>query len=178
MKILYVSGSPRKKSNTDYLLKYLQSIIGGKFIKLTKYKINPCKSCWACIKSKSCVINDEMSNKLIPMLLSTNVIILGSPVYFNNVSAQLKAFIDRTWCIKGKLKNKIGGTIVVGRRDGIENAITAINSFYLKHEIIPANRGVYGIAFKKEEIKEDKETMKIIEMLGERIKELYYLLRI
>jgi len=178
MQIIYISGSPREKSNTDYLLNYLKSLIGGEFIKLTKYQIAPCKSCWACLKTKRCIINDEMTNNLMPILLKANVIILGSPVYFNNVSAQLKAFIDRTWCIRGKLKNKIGGAIVVGRRDGIENALTAINSFYLKHEIIPANRGVYGIAYKKEEIREDKETMKLIKVLGRRINELYELIHI
>ena len=64
----------------------------------------------------------------------------------------MKAFMDRTWCIKGKLRNKIGGAIVVGRRYGIESAITAINAFFLKHEMTPANRGVCGIAFEEGEL--------------------------
>jgi len=62
--------------------------------------------------------------------------VLGSPVYFNNVSSILKAFIDRTWCLRGKLRNKIGAAIVVGRGYGMDSAITAINAFFLKHEII------------------------------------------
>jgi len=178
MNIVYISGSPRKKSNTDYLLKYLQSLIGGQFIKLTDCKIEPCKSCWACEKSCICMIDDDMTNILTPILLKADVIVLGSPVYFNNVSAQLKIFMDRTWCIRGKLKNKIGGAIVVGRRDGIESAIVAINSFFLKHEMIPANRGVYGLAFKEEEIKESKETIELIKRLRDRIKELAEILHI
>lgn len=113
-----------------------------------------------------------MSNILIPGLLDSEVFVLGSPVYFNCVSAQLKAFMDRTWCIRGKLKNKIGGAIVVGRRYGLESAITTINAFYLKHEIIPANRGVCGIAFKQEEILHDQEAIESAKRLGERIKEL------
>ena len=136
MNILYISGSPRKNSNTDVLLNKLLKMTGGKFIKLVDYDIKPCKSCWACQKSGKCIINDDMSNKIIPLLLECDCMILGSPVYFNNVSAQLKSFIDRTWCIKGKLRNKIGGTIVVGRKYGAESAIDAINSFYLKHEMI------------------------------------------
>jgi multimeric flavodoxin WrbA len=178
MNIMHISGSPRKKSNTDYLLKYLQSLIGGEFIKLTDYKIEPCIACWACIKSSVCMIDDDMTKVLIPILLKADVIVLGSPVYFNNVSAQLKAFMDRTWCLRGKLKNKIGGAIVVGRRDGIESAIVAINSFFLKHEMIPANRGVYGLAFKEEEIKEDKEAIELIKSLGDRIKELVGILHV
>jgi len=177
MKILYISGSPRKKSNTDYLLRLALSITGGKFIKLTDYKIESCKSCWACQKLGKCIINDDMSNILIPELLDSEVFVLGSPVYFNCVSAQLKAFIDRTWCIRGRLKNKIGGAIVVGRRYGSESAITTINAFFLKHEMIPANRGVYGIAFKQEEILQDQEAIESTKRLGERIKEFRQILK-
>ena len=176
MKILYISGSPRKKSNTDYLLKLTLSITGGQFIKLTDYKIESCKSCWICQKLGKCRIDDDMSNILIPGLLDSEVFVLGSPVYFNCVSAQLKAFIDRTWFIRGKLKNKIGGAIVVGRRYGSESAITTINAFFLKHEIIPANRGVCGIAFKQEEILHDQEAIESAKRLGERIKELKQIL--
>lgn len=147
-------------------------ITGGQFVKLTDYQIEPCKSCWACQKSGKCAIDDKMSNVLIPMLLDSDGIVLGSPVYFNNVSAQLKAFMDRTWSIRGKLKNKIGGAIVVGRRYGAESAIMAINAFFLKHEIIPANRGICGIAFDQEEILQDIEAIEAAKRLGERMKEL------
>ncbi len=118
-----------------------------------------------------------MSDILIPKLLNNEVFVLGSPVYFNGVSAQLKAFIDRTWCIRGRLKNKIGGAIVVGRRYGSESAITTINAFFLKHEMIPANRGVYGIAFKQEEILQDQEAIESTKRLGERIKEFRQILK-
>ena len=172
MKILYISGSPRKNSNTDYLLKITQSITGGEFLKLSNCKIEPCRSCRTCQKIGKCVINDDMCNFIIPKLIEADAIVIGSPVYFNNVSAQTKAFMDRTWCIRGKLRNKIGGAIVVGRRYGIESAITAINSFFLKHEMIVANRGVCGIAFDEGEIRKDTEAINAAKKLGERIKEL------
>jgi multimeric flavodoxin WrbA len=85
--------------------------------------------------------------------------------------------MDRTWCIRGKLKNKIGGAIVVGRRYGAESAITAINAFFLKHEMIIANRGVFGIAFDVGEIKQDKQAIKATEELAKRIKELISLVK-
>lgn len=172
MKVLLISGSPRKKSNTDYLLKLTMSITGGQFVKLVDYHIEPCSSCRTCTRLRKCIINDDMTNVLIPMLFDSDVIILGSPVYFNSVSSQLKAFIDRTWCIRGKLKNKIGGSIVVGRRYGIENAITTINAFFLKHEMIVADRGVSGIAFEQEEILQDQEAIEAARKLGVRINEL------
>lgn len=172
MNILYISGSPRKKSNTDILLKLTMSITGGEFIKLIDYNIKPCLACWACQKDEECPIEDDMTEKLIPMLLKSDGIVIGSPVFFNNISAQLKAFIDRTWCIKGQLRNKIGGAIVVGRKYGHESAITAINAFFLKHDMIPANRGVCGIAYKEREILNDTEAIEATKRLGKRILEL------
>ncbi|MHA1341533.1 MAG: flavodoxin family protein [Promethearchaeota archaeon] len=69
MKILHISGSPRKNSNTDYLLKIMLPYTKGEFIKLSNYKILPCKACWTCRKSEKCIIDDEMTNILIPKLL-------------------------------------------------------------------------------------------------------------
>ena len=172
MKILYVSGSPRKDGNTDFLLKSMISFTGGELVKLTEYRVDPCQSCWGCLKTGICAIKDDMSEILIPSLLKADVIVLGSPVYFNNVSAQLKAFIDRTWSVKGSLRNKIGAAVVVGRRDGAESAITAIHAFFLKHEMIPANRGVHGTAFARDEITEDVEAMESARKLCERLMEL------
>ena len=172
MKIVYVSGSPRKDSNTDFLLKSAISLTGGEFVKLSDYRIEPCSSCWTCLKSGECAIEDDMTRTFIPMLLKADAIVLGSPVFFNNVSAQLKAFIDRTWSIKGRLRNKIGGAIVVGRKDGAESAITAIQAFFLKHEMIPANRGVHGMAFARGEIAEDDEAIESAKKLCERLMEL------
>ncbi len=113
-----------------------------------------------------------MREAITPMLMGSDALVLGTPVYFNNVSAQLKAFMDRTWPLRGKLRNKIGGAVVVGRRYGLEGAVTAINAFFLKHEMIPANRGVYGIAFKQKEITQDREAIEAASNLGERILEL------
>ncbi|MHA1297285.1 MAG: flavodoxin family protein [Promethearchaeota archaeon] len=154
MKFLYISGSPRKNSNTDYLLNLVLSITGGKFIKLTNYDMKPCHSCRICIEKFKCVINDDMSKILIPELLESDGM-----------------------AIRGKLKNKIGGTIVVGRRYGSESAITAINSFYLKHEMIVANRGVNGIAFNENEIIKDSESIEASKKLAYRLIELHELLK-
>ncbi len=172
MKIVYVSGSPRKDSNADFLLKSMISLTGGELVKLTEYRVDPCRSCWACLKTGECAIKDDMAEVLIPSLLKADAIVLGGPVFFNNVSAQSKAFMDRTWCIKGNLRNKIGGAVVVGRKDGAEGAITAIQAFFLKHEMIPANRGVHGTAFASGEITEDAEAIESARKLCERMMEL------
>ena len=166
MNIVYISGSPRKISNTDYLLDRILSCTDGDFMKLTDYTIEPCRSCWACRESGCCVIDDDMETVVIPKLLNADAIVVGTPVYFNNVTAQLKAFIDRTWSIRGKLTNKVGAAVVVGRRYGAEGAITAINAFFLKHGMIVANRGISGMAFEPGEIRRDLESVKAAKELG------------
>ncbi|MFO7946287.1 MAG: flavodoxin family protein [Armatimonadota bacterium] len=172
MSILYLSGSPRKNSNTDYLLDMARSITGGEFIKLADYEIAPCTSCWGCTKAGMCTVKDDMTEVLIPKLLDCSALVIGSPVYFNNVSAQVKAFMDRTWCVRDRLANRIGGAIVVGRRYGAESAITAIHSYFTKLEMIPANRGVCGIAYASGEIEQDEEAIAATRRLAARIQEL------
>jgi len=172
MRVLCVSGSPRAGGNTYYLLKTLVSAVGGQFIRLSDYHIEHCTACWKCRELGRCVIEDDMTETLIPLLLESDAIILGSPVFFNNVTAEMKAFMDRTWALRGKIRNKIGGAVVVGRRYGLESAVTAINGFFLKHEMIIANRGVTGLAFEKGEITGDAEAVRSIESLAQRIREL------
>ncbi|MBW1784191.1 MAG: flavodoxin family protein [Deltaproteobacteria bacterium] len=114
----------------------------------------------------------DMTRVLVPMLLLRDALVLGSPVFFNNVPAQLKAFTDRTWSIKGNLKDKIGGAVVVGRRDGAEGAITAIHTFFWKHEMIPANRASMAEPLPGGEITEDGEALESAKKLCKRIMEL------
>ena len=172
MNVLYISGSPRVKSNTDHLLRLALARTGGRFLKLAEFETAPCRACWACQGTGRCVIDDDFSRNIAPQLVESAAIVLGSPVFFNNVSGQLKIFMDRTWPLRGRLKNKIGGAVVVGRRYGLESALTAMNAFFLKHEMIPAGRGVCGIAYTAGEIEQDREAAESAERLAERILEL------
>ncbi|WP_287583204.1 flavodoxin family protein [Candidatus Borrarchaeum sp.] len=164
MQILAISGSPRKEGNTEYLVDvFLKTAekLGANvdLIRLSEFKIHPCDSCWICVENGKCAIKDEME-EIYPKLLASDGILIASPVYFNNVTAQTKIFIDRTWCMRRKLKGKVGGCVVVGRRFGHETAIQAIHSFFLKHEITVSYRGVVGFAFSKGEITSDIHAIK------------------
>ncbi len=109
---------------------------------------------------------------MLAELIEADVLVLGSPVYFNNVSASMKAFIGRTWRLRGRLRNKIGGAVVVGRRYGAKSALIALQAVFLKHEMIPANRGVYGIAFEPGDIEEDELALDAARALGRQLIEL------
>ncbi|MGQ9514493.1 MAG: flavodoxin family protein [Thermoproteota archaeon] len=180
-KVLGVCGSPRLKGNTEFLLEtaldeFENISFNKEEILLREHEVKPCISCQWCIDNNRCRIDDDMTNKIIPKLIISDVIIIASPVYFNNVSGQIKTFMDRTWCIRGKLKNKIGGGIVVGRGYGLEFALTAIHSFMLKHEMILGHRGVSGAAYEKEKIKTNKNAIKDAKELADRLSELAFII--
>jgi len=172
IEILCISGSPRSDGNTDYLLNVLLGALPGRFIRLADYRVEHCTACWKCRESGRCVIEDDMTETIMPLLLESDAIVLGSPTFFNNVTADMKAFMDRTWCMRGRLRSKIGGAVTVGRRYGLEGAVIAMNGFFLKHDMIVANRGVTGMAFEKGEVSGDSEAIAAIGRLAERIKEL------
>jgi len=81
MKVLCISGSPRKNGNTEWLLKTLLSKMDGRLIRLTDYSIAHCHACWGCLKRGRCRIEDDMTTSVVPLLLDCDAVVLGSPVF-------------------------------------------------------------------------------------------------
>lgn len=175
--ILVVSGSPRRNGNTDYVCSVFMDEAerlgrATEFVRVADYRIKPCISCRTCLDRGECVIRDDDMSRLYNKLLAASAIVIASPVYFNNVTAQLKAFMDRTWCLRGKLKDKVGGAIVVGRRYGHEAAVNAIVSFMLKHEMILGMRGVVVFGYEKGDVMKDRKGLEDVRKLARRVDEL------
>ena len=113
MQVLIFQGSPRKKGNTEVLLNAVGAGIragGGDYetIRLYDLRIQPCIGCGGCDKTGKCVLEDDMSG-LYEKIIAAKRVIIASPIYFYNVTAQAKAFIDRTqalWSWKYLLKGK------------------------------------------------------------------------
>lgn len=175
--MLYLSGSPRRNGNTERLLAIMREVLPGELLRIADHEIGACRSCWACRERGRCVIDDDFTRVILPRMVECDALVIGCPVYFNNVPSQTKALIDRTWAYRGKLRNTVAGAVVVGRRYGAESALTALHAFYLKHEMIPANRGVYGLAFDAGEVERDQEAIDAAGRLAERVRELVGLLR-
>jgi multimeric flavodoxin WrbA len=102
MKILCLNGSPRIKGNTADLLDVFKTTaeeLGAdvSVIHLNRLTYEGCQACMNCKgKTEYCTVKDDLT----PVLEETresNVLVLGSPIYFGDVSAQLKGFIDRTY---------------------------------------------------------------------------------
>jgi len=115
MKTVLFQGSPRKKGNTALLLdKIIQGIEQAhgnwELIRLPGLDIHPCVGCGSCEKTGTCVFKDDMQD-LYEKISRADRIVIGSPIYFYNVTAQTKVFIDRCqalWSKKYVLKQHIG----------------------------------------------------------------------
>jgi len=107
MKVIALSGSPRKNGNTELLLGEIGrglELNGNSFelIRLADLDIAPCLGCGGCSKTGECVVLDDMV-QIYRKLADVSTIILSSPVYFYGLTAQAKAAVDRIqafWCRK------------------------------------------------------------------------------
>jgi len=117
MLILGLQGSPRKKGNSNYLLSTFMTA-AEKFgarthvIDVTQKKIIPCKEYTVCEKKGYCPIEDDVKDEIYPLLREAELVVLATPIFFYNMTAQLKAVVDRCqtfWARKYKLKLKDPG---------------------------------------------------------------------
>jgi multimeric flavodoxin WrbA len=133
MFVLGLQGSPRKKGNTRFLLsEFLEEAqrLGAQteMIEVCQKKIEPCMEYILCEKKGICPIDDDMKHEIYPLLRKADAIVVATPIFFYNTTAQLKALIDRSqtlWARKYKLhltdpnrKWRRGYTLAVGATRG------------------------------------------------------------
>ena len=98
MKVLGFNASPRKNGNTAWVINKIleKSNVETEFYNFADLNIKPCQGCLGCHKdgNNGCVINDDMQ-KLYKELENADTLILGSPIYMGQMTAQAKTFIDR-----------------------------------------------------------------------------------
>ena len=136
MVVLAIVGSPRVKGNTSYLVdQALEAIaeagIETEKIMLSQYEINPCLGHDACASYETCIQKDD-AGWILDKFRTADGVILATPVYYYNVSAQMKAFIDRNyWLYKHdqKYQSRAVGFIVVADQAGIEDTLHTLNQF-------------------------------------------------
>jgi len=119
-RILALSGSPhRALSNTVKLIRWIVERFDeegweSEIVHIPDQYIEYCSGCGQCLIQGTCAQNDDMQG-LQNKLLNADVIILASPVYFAQVTAQMKTFIDRTLSFghRPSLQGKIGASVAV-----------------------------------------------------------------
>jgi len=102
-RILAVGASPRKGGNSDLLLESFAAGAAGagvdtEIVQLRDLKFSPCIGCEQCRTTKSCTRFDDDMSPLYPKLAAARGLILISPVHNYNLTAWMKAFIDRLYC--------------------------------------------------------------------------------
>lgn len=172
MQILAISCSPRKRGNTEILLREALSGAEGDAVKtelLTIWDKNlkPCEGCFTCLNTGRCRIKDDMK-QIHDKLLEADGIIFGTPVYFFSAAAQAKILIDRTFCLGSKLTNKVGGVISVASSIGNSQVWNQFNAFFSVKHMFAADF-VYGFAREKGDIRKDKHALKAAKELGRQI---------
>ena len=144
MKVTSMSGSNRKKGNTGEILRAIEHELKKadipdvkvKNFTLSDLRLEPCKSCLKCKKKGFCVIDDDFS-KIAFRMLHSDLIILGSPVYFSDVSSQVKMVIDRSvslWHTK-QLKGKNLILAAACAEYGSEHTIETMKLWAKDHEM-------------------------------------------
>lgn len=188
-KILVFNGSPHRSGNTSIALKEVIDVLTAEgieteLIQLGGVKITPCMGCRKCweIKDGKCIINSDIVNDLIAKMKESDGFIIGSPVYTSNVTAEVKAFMDRTNFVakaNGNLfKGKIGAAVVVATKTGATFAYSAINFMFGISQMITVGSTYWNSAFGKYpgDILDDVEGIESLHVLGSNIAELIKML--
>jgi len=156
IKIIGIAGSPRH-GNTEQIVKVTLKAAEGvgdvetEFITLAGKKIQPCKADYRCATEGTLdlpcpTIPEDDVNDILKKLLTADGIIIGSPVYWGGVTAQLKALFDRSMSMEMQAKpyrNKVGGVVSVGiaRHGGQETTALSIYLWMLINDMIVVGPG-------------------------------------
>ena len=179
MKVVAVNGSARKDGNTAILIREVfkeleKEGIKTELLQLAGKKMHGCIACYKCFKRKNklCAVTDDFANSCISKMAEADGIILGSPTYFADCSAQLKALIERAGFVSKAnnemLKRKVGAAVVSVRRAGAIHAFDSINHFFTIEQMITVGSSYWNIGVGREigEVEKDEEGMLTMAALG------------
>ena len=179
MKVVAFNGSARKDGNTAIMLKHVfkeleKEGIKTELIQLAGEKIQGCIACYKCFsaKNKRCAVTDDIVNECIEKMEQAEGIILGSPTYFADCTAQIKALIERAGFVSranGEMfKRKIGAAVVSVRRSGAIHAFDTLNHFFTIGQMITVGSSYWNIGVGREigEVEKDEEGLLTMSILG------------
>jgi multimeric flavodoxin WrbA len=179
MKVVAFNGSPRKDGNTFILIGHVfheleKEGIETELVQLSGNEIHGCIACYKCFENKDhhCAVKGDIANECIGKMTKAEGIILGSPVYFADVTAEMKALIDRAGFVSlangGMYRNKVGAAVAAVRRSGAVHTLDGINHFFLAGQMIIVGRGI-GVGREKGEVENDEEGLQAVKALGQRM---------
>ncbi|MGE4503728.1 MAG: flavodoxin family protein [Desulfovibrionaceae bacterium] len=182
MYALALSGSPRKGGNTDLLLSTVLERLSAKgfeteLVRVGGKPIRGCMACRKCFENKDgkCSVTTDGFNDIVEKMFRADAIIIGSPTYFSDVSAETKAVLDRAGMVSiangFALQGKVGAAVVAVRRGGATHVFDSINHMYLMSQMIVPGSTYWnmGYGLNEGEVANDAEGMRNMRHLGDAI---------
>lgn len=176
-KILFISGSPRS-GNTEYVISRLLDLVKGdnEAIFLREKNIKRCKGCLACHSQPICPIKDDDVHQIMNQVINADILVVGSPNYFENVSGLMKDFIDRLHPLyKNKvIKGKKAVLFMVGGGKALGNSEVAKSSMhgFIKHYELELVQTFGFQALGLNDLKKDSSNEEIMVKMAQIINEL------
>jgi multimeric flavodoxin WrbA len=180
MKVVALNGSPRKEGNTYLLIqKVFEELekegIQTEYIHIGASPLRGCIACLKCVekKDRTCALPDDGLNGYVEKMVAADGILLGSPVYFSNITATTKALIERAGYVVlangGLLRRKVGAAVVAVRRAGATAAYSDINFFFgINQMVIPGSSyWNLGVGRLVGEVQRDEEGLGTMKVLGQ-----------
>jgi multimeric flavodoxin WrbA len=180
MKVVAFNGSGRKNGNTYLLLNTVLDELKAEgieteVIQLAEAKpIQGCIACYQCMQRKNmkCAIESDPFNEYFAKISSADGILLGSPVYFSDVTAGTRALIERCGFVGrangGVLRRKVGAGVIAVRRAGSNYALASINYLFLISEMIIPGSCYWnaGMGLQPGDVMNDTEGIETMKTLG------------
>ena len=180
MKVVAFNGSPRKGGNTQQSIQVVlaeleKEGIETELIQVGGKPLHGCIACYKCVKNKDgeCAIKKDYLNSYVKKMVESDGIILGSPVYFSNITSEMKALIDRAGLVVRAndylLKKKVGVPVIAVRRAGATFAFSALNFFFFIQQMIVPGSIYWNLAMGREpgEVMDDEEGILTFKTLGQ-----------
>jgi multimeric flavodoxin WrbA len=180
MKVVALNSSARKDGNTAILLNTVldelqKEGIATELIQMAGKTIAGCRACYKCAENKDrrCAVNNDILNEIIARMETADGILLGSPTYFSDVSAGMRAFIERCGLVARAndfmLKRKVGASVVAVRRAGAIPAFNSMNLFlhYMQMVMPGSSYWSIGIGRNPGEVLQDEEGIQTMKTLGQ-----------
>jgi multimeric flavodoxin WrbA len=179
MKVIAFNGSARKEGNTAILLNLVLDELKAEGIETELYSLagKPVQGCIACFKcfekkNKRCNVEKDIINECIQKMVEADGILLGSPTYFADVSASMKALIERCGMVgranEDLYKRKVGAAVVAVRRAGAIHVFNSLNYFFTINEMIIPGSSYWNIGMGRQpgEVSADAEGVQTMKNLG------------
>ena len=180
MKVVAFNGSSRKDGNTATMIRWVFDALAEEGIETELYqmkgkKISGCIACYKCSERKNhrCAVDTDVANDCIAKMLAADGIILASPVYFADLTSQIKALIDRagmtSMANNAMLRRKVGAAVVVARRGGAIHTFDSLNHFFLINQMIVPGSDYWNMGFGRNigDVEKDEEAKETMATLGQ-----------